>query len=123
MALRRARDQRLLLEELDLSGDSPHATSTAEVQGFISELTNLEAAREEPSSSKDSGWRLRAFGDGVRGELGVTTLADLARRAPGLIRYLALPTGVKLWWDARGVLSIDRSRVELEDEEDDELLS
>ena len=44
------------------------------------------------------------------------TLADLARRAPELVRFLALPHGVKLTWDAAGNLDVDRSRVELDEE-------
>ena len=115
--LRRAAEQRLLLEEFDLTGDSPHATQTAQVRGFITELKSMVAVREESMASKDSGWRFRSTAEGDSGENGVVTLADLARRAPELVRFLALPHGVTLTWNAAGVLEVDRSRVELDDEE------
>lgn len=117
--LRRSLEQRLLLEELDLTGDSPHASSTAQVKGFIAELRSLVAVREESHSSRDSGWRFRSTVEGDSGENGVMTLGDLARRAPELVRFLALPHGVKLTWDAEGRLNVDRSRVH--DEDDDSL--
>jgi hypothetical protein len=115
--LRRSLEQRTLLEELDLTGDSPHATSTAQVKGFVTELKSLIAVREESHSSRDSGWRLRSTVEGDSGEHGVMSLGDVARRAPEFVRYLALPHGVKLEWDAHGKLAIDRSRVELDEEE------
>lgn len=115
--LRRALDQRTLLEELDLSGDAPHSSSSAQVKGFITELKSLVAMREESVNSKDSGWRFRSTVEGDSGENGVTSLADLARRAPELVRFLALPQGVKLTWNAEGLLEVDRSRVELDEDE------
>ena len=115
--LRRAAEQRLLLEELDLTGDSPHATQTAQVKGFITQLKSMVAIREESMASKDSGWRFRSTAEGDSGENGVVTLADLARRAPELVRFLALPHGVTLTWNEAGVLEVDRSRVELDEEE------
>lgn len=121
--LARSREQRLLLEEFDLTGDSPHASSTAQVKGFITGLEYLVAYREESTSSKDSGWRLRSTAEGDSGEVGVMTLADLSRRAPEIVRYLALPVGVKLTWNERGDLDIDRSKIELDVETEDDLLS
>lgn len=117
--LRRSLEQRAMLEELDLTGDSPHATSTAQVEGFITELKSLVAIRSESQASRDSGWRLRSTAEHDSGEHGVMSLADVARRAPDFIRYMALPHGVKLVWDEHGRLEIDRTRVEL-DEEDGE---
>lgn len=117
--LRRSLEQRLLLEEFDLTGDSPHATSTSQVKGFISELKSLVAFREEAHSSRDSGWRFRSTVEGDSGENGVMTLGDLARRAPELVKFLALPHGVKLQWDTEGALMVDRSRVA--DDDDDSL--
>ncbi len=119
--LQRSLEQRLLLEELDLSGDSPHSSSTAQVKGFVSELKSLVALREESHSSRDSGWRFRSTVEGDSGENGVMSLGDLARRAPELVRFLALPHGVKLTWDADGRLDLDRSRVELDDDDLDDL--
>lgn len=115
IALRRALEQRLLLEELDLTGDSPHASSTAQVKGFVTELKNLVAVREESVASKDSGWRFRSSVVGDSGEDGVRSLIDIARRAPELVRFLALPHGVKLTWNAEGNLSLDRSRVAVDE--------
>jgi hypothetical protein len=121
--LRRSMEQRLMQEELDLVGDSPHATSTAEVKGFISGLNELVAFREVPTSSKDSGWRIRSVAEGDSSETGVMSLADLSRRAPEFVRYLSLPQGVVLSWDSKGKLTLDRSRVEVDDDDDTELLS
>ena len=116
--LRRALEQRALLEELDLTGDAPHSSSTAQVKGFITDLKSLVATREESASSKDSGWQFRSTVEGDSGENGVMTLADIARRAPELVRFLALPQGVKLTWNTEGVLEVDRSRVELDEDDD-----
>lgn len=118
--LRRALEQRRLLEEFDLTGDSPHSTSTAQVKGFITELQDLVAVRDEAAGTRDSGWRFKSTAEGDSGEHGVMSLADLVRRAPGLVRYLALPHGIKLTWDGQGRLEVDRSRVELHDETIDE---
>lgn len=118
--LRRALEQRRLLEEFDLTGDSPPSSSTAQVKGFITELKELVAVREESTGTRDSGWRFKSTAEGDSGEHGVMALADLVRRAPGLVRYLALPHGIKLTWDHRGHLEVDRSRVELDDEAIDE---
>ncbi len=121
--LRRSMEQRMLLEELDLTGDSPHATSTAQVKGFVSELKSMVAVREESHSSRDSGWRFRSTVEGDSGENGVMSLIDLSRRAPELVRFLALPHGVKLTWNAEGTLDLDRSRVELDEDDPDDALS
>lgn len=115
--LRRALEQRTLLEELDLTGDAPHSSSTAQVKGFVTELKSLVAMREESVNSKDSGWRFRSTVEGDSGENGVMTLGDLARRTAELVRFLALPQGVKLTWNAAGALDVDRTRVELDEEE------
>ena len=122
LPLTRSMEQRLLLEELDLTGDSPHASSTAQVKGFISQLTQLVAVREEPHASKDSGWRFSSTVEGDSGENGVTTLSVVVRRAPEILRYLALPHGTRLEWDANGALAMDLSKARHEDEELDEEL-
>jgi len=121
--LRRSMEQRLTQEELDLVGDSPHAMTTAEVKGFISGLAEIVAFREVPTSSKDSGWRIRSVAEGDSSETGVMSLADLSRRAPDIVRYLSLPQGVVLSWDSKSTLTLDRSRVEVDDDDDTELLS
>jgi len=116
--LRRAADQRLLLEELDLTGDSPHHTTTAVVRGHFGALKAAIAWRDELQGSKDSGWHFEAAGAQAEEE-GVMALGEVARRVPALIRYLALPPGVRLSWDAQGQLALDASRAQHLDEEDD----
>ncbi len=47
------------------------------------------------------------------------TLAELANRVPEIIRYLALPPGVRLEWDGEGRLKVDTSKAQSELDEDD----
>lgn len=117
--LSRALEQRLVLEEHDLTGDSPFQSSTARVRGFVHGLRALTAIREEPMASKDSGWRFvsRTTQDGP--EEGLMTLADIANRVPEIIRYLALPPGVRLEWDTQGRLTVDVSRAHAAVEDDE----
>jgi hypothetical protein len=116
--LTRALEQRLVLEEYDLTGDSPFHTATARVRGFIHGLPALTAIREEPVASKDSGWRFisRATQDGP--EEGSMTLGEVANRAPAIIKYLALPPGVRLDWDSEGALNVDASKAHAADDGD-----
>jgi hypothetical protein len=121
LALERARDQRLLLEELDLTGDAPHHTSLARLKGHVVELKNLSAWRDEPTSPKDSGWHLVSPVVSETPAREQLPLGDITRVVPDLIRYLALPAGVRLEWDARGQLRVDTSRIEIDDDSlDDE---
>lgn len=120
----RALEQRLILEEHDLTGDAPFHSATAKVRGFVHALRALTAVREEPVASKDSGWRLisRTTHDGP--PEGLMTLAEIANRVPEIIRYLALPPGVRLEWDTEGRLTVDASKAHAaldEDEADDDL--
>ncbi|MBL8922467.1 MAG: hypothetical protein JNJ54_26690 [Myxococcaceae bacterium] len=120
----RALEQRLILEEYDLTGDAPFHSATAKVRGFVHALRALTAVREEPVASKDSGWRLtsRTTHDGP--PEGVMSLAEIANRVPEIIRYLALPPGVRLEWDTEGRLTVDASKAHAaldEDEADDDL--
>lgn len=122
--LLRALEQRLVLEEYDLTGDSPFHASTAKVRGFVHALRALTAIREEPNASKDSGWRFisRTTHDGP--PEGSMTLAEIANRVPGIIRFLALPPGVRLDWDTDGRLLVDATKAHAEldeDEADDDL--
>lgn len=109
--LSRSLDQRLVLEDLDLTGDAPHAGATATVRGTPEDLRALVAVREQHLDRRDSGWRFEASGAGPQGASRVVALSEVARTVPGLVRYLSLPWGVRLEWDARGLLSIDTSRV------------
>jgi hypothetical protein len=125
--LNRSLDQRVILEEHDLTGDSPHRTQTAQLRGFLSEMQNIVAWREEPRASKDSGWHVQSGGDTDSGDAGVISLADLARKIPHIVRFLAMPPGVRLEWDAEGRLHLDTARAhqieeeELGDDPDEEL--
>jgi hypothetical protein len=116
--LQRALDQRLVLEEHDLTGDAPFHSATARVRGFVHGLRALTAFREEPTASKDSGWRFisRTTHDGP--EEGTMTLGDIGRRIPEIIRYLALPPGVRLEWDTESRLRVDTSKAHAEVDDD-----
>jgi hypothetical protein len=109
--LSRALEQRLVLEDYDLTGDAPYRSATATVSGSIVALKSVTAVREEPVASKDSGWRFvsrLANDEAPQGE--VVSLAEFCERAPALIRYLALPPGARLDWDFDGQLTVDVSR-------------
>lgn len=108
--LTRSLEQRVLLEDLDLTGDPPHVNATASVQGAVGELKNLLAVREEHLDRRDSGWRIERT-DGRKNVATAVPLGELARQAPELSRYLVLPWGVRLEWDAAGALKIDTSRM------------
>lgn len=115
--LTRSFEQRLLLEDLDLSGDSPHEQSTARVWGPVGGLTNLVMWREDSVGSKDSGWRFRTPGSSSPET--VLTLGELAQEVPDIVRFLALPGGVRLDWSEDGRLTIDASKARQDDAADD----
>jgi hypothetical protein len=73
--------------------------------------------RDEVSDSKDSGWRFKSTLDGEHGA-GVQSLADVARRVPDVVRFLALPHGVRLTWNGSGVVDMDLSKTHRDDEPD-----
>ncbi len=114
--LQRALEQRQMLEELDVTGDSPHSSNTAHLRGTLTGMRSLMAWRDEPTASKDSGWTFvsRVVGDSL--EEGLTTLSEVIHRVPGIIRYLALPPGVRLEWNDEGVLQVDTSKAKAEEE-------
>lgn len=121
--LARALEQRLVLEEHDLTGDAPFQSTTAKVSGVIADLKGITAVRQEPTASKDSGWRLTSTVKHTEGPNDrLVTLAELVAQKGELLRYLALPPGVRLHWDAQGRLSVDTSKVqgELDDDESDD---
>jgi hypothetical protein len=113
--LRRSLEQRLLLEELDVTGDSPHSQTTARVWGVVHELKNLQMWREEHTGSKDSGWRLRTAGWTAPDS--VVPLGELAGSVPDIVRYFALPWGVRLEWNAEGRLNSDISKAQQSDDD------
>lgn len=117
--LTRALEQRMVLEEQDLTGDAPFHTATARVRGTIEGLHSLNAVREEPTASKDSGWRFSR--PNTNGPDTTSTLAEIARRVPEIIKYFALPPGVRLEWNAEGRLKIDASKAHTAADDDDDL--
>ena len=108
--LTRSLDQRLLLEELDVTGDAPHGHATAAVKGTIAELKDVVATREQHVDRRDSGWRIEHTA-AAPGKATPVQLSEIAKLTPGIVRYLALPQGARLVWDGTGVLTIDTSRV------------
>ncbi|MBL9038634.1 MAG: hypothetical protein JNG84_08990 [Archangium sp.] len=119
LPLQRALEQRLVLEEYDVTGDAPYAATTARVRGAVHELRSLSAWRTEPEKANDSGWSFssRVVGDGL--EPGVVSLGDLAHQMPDLVRFLALPPGVRMEWNADGALQVDTSKVQATGGDDD----
>jgi hypothetical protein len=118
--LQRAFDQRMMLEELDVTGDSPHSSNTAHIRGVVTGLHSLLMWRDEPTGSKDSGWSFvsKTIGDTLTE--GVISLSEIIKVAPGIMRYLALPPGVRLEWDDQGVLQVDASKARVEAEFDED---
>jgi|GEM_PF-1276277 len=61
------------------------------------------AQRRPPVNDEDSGWHFgSADADAGQRQLGVSTVAHLVDRIPGLVRYLALPPGWVVAHDAEG---------------------
>lgn len=108
LVLKRARAQSQLLEELQLRGDSPHASMSCRVQGAFVGLKSLVATRSEAATTKDSGWQFQASSSGAAVEMPLSGMVDIA---PDLVRFLALPPGVKVSWGESGAVTIDCSRI------------
>lgn len=121
-ALEHAQQQRQVLEDLDLTGDAPHQGAQAELVGALAGLRGLVAAREEPESARDSGWRFRSTVVGDTASVAARlALHEVVALLPDLVRYLALPAGVRLEWDPLGRLAVDLSRVEMTDVDDEDV--
>jgi hypothetical protein len=115
--LRRSLDQRLMLEDCDLTGDSPHSSTLAHVRGDLgTELKSVLAWRAEPESSRDSGWRISSVDHA--GKTQTTSLASIAWRVPELIRFFSMPFGSRLEWNSDGLLSLDLSHARAESDDD-----
>jgi hypothetical protein len=115
--LHRALDQRLVLEEYDLTGESPHQSTSARACECLGGANGLKGERREPQSMKESGWTFSCLNPGVPHELKLVTLESLAARAPEILKYLALPPGCSLVWTETGV-EVDTHKAR-RDEEDD----
>jgi hypothetical protein len=96
---------------------------TAQVKGHVHSMSSLKAWRAEPTTSQDSGWHFESqLADDSLPQEGVLKLGDLARRMPALVRYLALPPGVRMVWNEQGKLALDCARAQHLDDDDDEEL-
>jgi len=115
--LQRALDQRLVLEEYDLTGESPHQTTTARACDCLGGDNGLKGERREPQSMKESGWTFSCIRPKVPHELKTVSLESLAARAPEILKYLALPPGCMLAWTPAGV-EVDTHKVRRDDDED-----
>lgn len=92
-ALRRARQQRLVLEAHGLDAESPHQDDTALACACVGTNETFIGTRAEPDGPRESGWTWTCAQRHGRAELGYSTLAALAGRFPVLLKYLALPPG------------------------------
>lgn len=101
--LQRAFEQRLVLDELGLAGDSPHQTDQALSCTCAGSSERLLAFRREPESVRDSGWVVCCPERHNFNELASSTLEEIAQRAPRIMRYLALPPGSRVEWNGKDV--------------------
>ena len=103
-ALRRSLEQRLVLEEYEVPGDSPHQTSELKLCACAGGPEGLRGWREEPASAKESGWTISCRRRHLPQELAVLALGVAVQRHPQIFRYLALPPGSSLQWHNDRVL-------------------
>ncbi|MBL8953741.1 MAG: hypothetical protein JNK82_23400 [Myxococcaceae bacterium] len=101
--LHRALEQRLVLEEYDLTGESPHQSATARMCSCITGILGLRAERKEPQSQKESGWSFTCGKEHQPSELQNRTLEEAALKVPEIMKYLALPPGCVLKFNEQGV--------------------
>lgn len=116
--LRRALDQRTVLEVEGLTGESPHQSAIAEACACAGGTDGLRGTRHEPKSQKDSGWTFTCQKKHPTSDLGQLTLSSLAHRLPRILKYLALPPGCSVDFLANDAVVID-SRAARRDEDDD----
>jgi hypothetical protein len=115
--LRRALEQRMILEAESLTGESPHQSASARSCACAGGPDGLRGVRHEPESQKDSGWIFTCQKKHDPGELGLATLAVLAHRLPQILKYLALPPGCTVDFSGEDV-RID-SRLARRDDDDE----
>ncbi len=118
-AFRRALEQRTVLEEADVAGDCPHQSSQAYACACAGGSNGLRGRRDEPQTQKDSGWTFTCNNPHPSSDLGVSTLGQLARRLPQILRYLALPAGCSVVWTPGGVM-VDAAAAHTAETDDDE---
>ncbi len=102
-ALQRSFEQRLVLEEHEVPGDSPHQTTELRLCSCAGEQ-GLRGWRDEPASPRESGWTFTCRRRHPTGELEVVPLGVAVKRLPQIFRYLALPGGSSVDWRGERVL-------------------
>lgn len=117
--LHRALEQRLVLEEYDLTGESPHQSTTARTCACLVGALGMVAERKEPQSQKESGWTFTCGKEHLPPELSNKTLEEVALKLPEVMKYLALPPGCVVRFSEQGV-TVDAHRARRD--EPDELL-
>ncbi len=116
--LHRALEQRLILEEHDLTGESPHQSAIVHACSCAGGTDGLKGERKEPQSMKESGWTFTCNKQHPAREIVPLPLEDLAARVPEILKYLALPPGCTLKWTPAGV-EVDTHRVRRDDDGDE----
>ena len=116
--LRRALEQRQMLEAEGLTGESPHQSAIAEACACAGGPDGLRGVRHEPRSQKDSGWTFTCQKKHASADLGSLTLGALAHRLPQILTFLALPPGCSVDFQADEKTVID-SRAARRDDDDE----
>jgi hypothetical protein len=119
--LRRALEQRTVLEAESLTGESPHQSALAEACACAGGPDGLRGVRHEPRSQKDSGWTFTCQKKHASSDLGSLTLGSLAHRLPQILKYLALPPGCSVEFLPNDVVIDSRAARRDEDDEPDDL--
>lgn len=117
--LRRALEQRTVLEVEGLTGESPHQSAVAEACACAGGDDGLRGVRHEPKSQKDSGWTFTCQKKHPTSDLGLLTLGALAHRLPQILKYLALPPGCAIDFLANDSVVIDSRAARRDDDEED----
>ncbi len=117
--LHRALEQRLVLEEYDLTGESPHQSATGKSCNCLAGVAGMRAERKEPQSQKESGWSFTCGKEHAPSELHTRSLEEVALKVPEIMKYLALPPGCVLTFTETGV-HVDTHRAR-RDEPDEQL--
>ena len=109
-ALTRALEQRKVNEAHAVFGDAPHHGDRAQACPCAGGANGLVGVRAEVHVPRHSGWTFTCARGHAESALGVTTLGELSRKLPQIIRFLGLPAGAKVTWGPGGPV-VDASRV------------
>ncbi len=107
--LRVSQDQRLLLDDLGVVGESPHQATRAWHCSCVGTDGRVVGNRMDPLSPKDSGWTFTCANPHPSSDLIDEGLKELVQKVPVILRYLALPPGstVRLAGDQVDVETLD----------------